>query len=81
MTTTTEASGIRNVFSPSELDALRVAFNDMISKSCCISKLKIKDILQKKDWGKAILKKMALDTVVNRIKYERRISRSKGLKC
>lgn len=79
MTTTTEASGIRHIFSPPELDALRSAFSDMIKKSAPISKPKVKEILQKENWGKQMLEKASLDTVVNRIKYERRMVRSKEL--
>ena len=80
-TTTTEASGIRCIFSPSEIDTLKTAFSDMITKSAPISKPKIQEILQREDWGKQILKKATLDTMVNRVKYERRIARkSKELK-
>ena len=43
----------------------------MITKSAPISQLKIKEIIQKEDWGKEVLKKTTLDTIVNRVKYER----------
>lgn len=76
LTTTTESSGIRNLFSQSELKTLRAVCKDMIQKSAPISKDKIKQILEEQDEGKQILKKAFLSQVVNRVKYERRIFKS-----
>ena len=47
----------------------------MITKSALISH--IKEIIQKEDWGKEVLKKTTLDTIVNRVKYERRTVRAR----
>ena len=41
-----------------------------------ISKPQIKETLEKEDWGVEMLKKVSLDTVVNRLKYERCQSRA-----
>ena len=76
LTTTTESSGIRNLFSQSELKTLRAVCKDMIQKSAPISKDKIKQILEEQDEGKQILQKASLSQVVNRVKYERRIFKS-----
>ena len=46
-TTTTEASGARNLFSSLELNRLRAKFKEMITTSVPVSKPKVKEILQK----------------------------------
>lgn len=51
-------------------------FRNMIEKSYPISKSQIKMILEKEDWGVEMLKKVSLDTIVNRLKYERRQNRA-----
>jgi len=43
----------------------------MIEKSYPISKPRIKETLEKKDWGVEMFNKVSLDTIVNRLKYER----------
>ncbi|KAL9976533.1 hypothetical protein ACROYT_G013847 [Oculina patagonica] len=48
----------------------------MIVKSAPIMKTRVKEILEKERWGMDVLKKASLDTVVNRIKYERRVHRN-----
>ena len=45
----------------------------MIVKSAAIQKVKIKEVLEKESWGRDILKEVSVDTVMNRIKYERRV--------
>lgn len=42
-------------------------FRNMIEKSYPISKPQIKMILEKEDWGVEMLKKVSLDTIVNRL--------------
>lgn len=42
-------------------------FRNMIEKSYPISKPPIKMILEKEDWGVEMLKKVSLDTIVNRL--------------
>ena len=76
-TTTTEASGVRNLFSSLDLDRLRAMFKEMMTTSVPISKPKLKEILQKEDGGKELLQKASLDTIINRVKYERRLERAK----
>ena len=71
----TMSSGVRNVLSGSELDNIGAVFKDMIVHSAPISKPQVKSILEGKDWGKDLLKRLTLDTIVNRIKYERRLKR------
>ena len=51
-------------------------FRNMIEKSYPISKPQIKMILEKEDWGVEMLKKVSLDTIANRLKYERRQNRA-----
>ena len=75
-TTTTEASGVRNLFSSLELDRLRAMCKEMITTSVPISKPKVKEILQKEDEGKELLQKASLETIINRVKYERRLKRA-----
>lgn len=75
-TTTTEASGVHNLFSSSELDKLRAMFKVMITTSVPISRPKVKEILEKEDGGKGLLQKASLDTIINRVKYERRTLRA-----
>ena len=69
----TLTSSVRSEF---DLASLRTMFNDMVRKSFPIVKQRIKETLEKDPWGKDILKKVPLDTIVNRIKYERRVSRA-----
>ena len=45
-----------------------------VNKSAKIEKEKIKGLLE--NWGRDILKKITVDTAMNRIKYEIRIHRS-----
>ena len=47
-----------------------------LKQSYPISKPKIKMTLKKEDWGVEMLKKVSLDTIVNRLKYERRQNRA-----
>ena len=61
-TTTTEASGVRNLFSTLDLDRLRDLFKEMITTSVPISKPKVKEILQKEDEVKELLQKASLET-------------------
>ena len=75
-TTTTEASGVRNLFSSLELYRLRALFKEMITTSVPISKPKVKEILQKEDGGMELLQKASLETIINRVKYERRLKRA-----
>lgn len=56
-TTTTEASGVCNLFSSLELDRLRAMFKELITTSVPISKPKVKEILQQEDGGKELLEK------------------------
>ena len=73
----TLGSSLRGAFSSIDLDRLRALFNDMITKSFPIVKTKIMETLQTDDaWGKEILKRVPLGTIVNRVKYERRVSRA-----
>ena len=69
-------SSVRGALSEFNLASLRTMFNDMVAKSFPIVKQRIKETLKKDPWGKDILKKVPLDTIVNRIKYERRVSRA-----
>ena len=47
----------------------------MIMRSVPISKPKVKEFIEKERWGLEMITKVPLDTIVNRIKYERRIYR------
>ena len=71
----TLGSSVRNVFSDGDLEKIRVKFADMIKKSFPIVKKTIKEALEKDAWGKQLIKKVSVDMIVNRIKYERRIHR------
>ena len=71
----TLGSSVRNVFSDGDLEKIRVKFADMIKKSFPIVKKTIKEALEKDAWGKQLIKKVSVDTIVNRIKYERRMHR------
>ena len=51
-------------------------FVEMIQKSSPVSKVRIKQTLEKIVWGVQLLKKVSLDTVINRIKYERCLRRA-----
>ena len=51
-------------------------FKEMITTSVPISKPKVKEILYKEDGGKELLQKASLETIINRVKYERRIKRA-----
>ncbi|CAH3188945.1 unnamed protein product, partial [Porites evermanni] len=75
-TTTTEASGVRNLFSTSDLDILRAMFKVMITTSIPISRPKVKEILENENGGKGLMQKASLDTIINRVKYERRVFRA-----
>ena len=68
-TKTTEASGVRNLFSALELDRLKAMFKDMITTSVPISKPMVKEIIQKEDGGKELLQKASLETIINRVKF------------
>ena len=72
----TLTSSERGALSEFDLASLRTMFNVMVRKSFPIVKQRIKETLEKDPWGKDILKKVPLDTIVNRIKYERRVSRA-----
>ena len=67
------SSSVRNVLSGSELDNIRSVFKDMFVHSAPTSKPKVKSILEGKDWGNDLLKRLTLDTIINGIKYERRL--------
>ena len=72
----TLTSSVRGALSEFDLASLRTMFNDMVRKSFPIVKQRMKETLEKDPWGKDILKKVPLDTIVNRIKCERRVSRA-----
>lgn len=72
----TVSSSVRNVFKGTELQGIKKLFVEMIEHSAPISKPQIKKCLEKEDWGQEMLKKVSLDTVVNRIKYEKRLRRA-----
>ena len=72
----TVSSSVRNVFKATELRGIKNLFAEMLEHSAPISKPQIKKCLEKEDWGQEMLKKVSLDTVVNRIKYERRLRRA-----
>ena len=65
--TVSGSSSMRNVFSANELERMKEVFVEMIKKSSPVSKVRIKETLEKIDWGVELLKKVSLDTV---IKYE-----------
>ena len=69
------ASGVCNLFSSLELDRLRAMFKEMITTSVPTWKPKVKEILQKEDQGKELLQKALLETITNRVKYEKRFKR------
>ena len=73
---TSVSSSVRNIFTATELDRMQKLFQHMIKQSYPISKPKIKMTLEKEDWGVEMLKKVSLDTIVNRLKYERRQNRA-----
>ena len=72
---TSVKSGLKNMLTSTDLERVTFAFKDMIVKSAAIQKIKIKEVLEKESWGRDILKKVSVDTVMNRIKYERRVHR------
>ena len=72
---TSVKSGLKNLLTSTDLERVKFAFKDMILKSAAIQKSKIKEVLEKESWGKDILKKVSVDTVMNRVKYERRVHR------
>ena len=72
----TLGSSVKGFFSEDDLESIRAKFTDMIKKSLPIMKQKVKEDLEQVAWGKELLKRVPLDTVVNRIKYERRVYRS-----
>ena len=55
---------------------VRAMFKVMITTSVPISRPKVKEILEKEDGGKGLLQKASLDTIINRVKYERRVLRA-----
>ena len=59
-----------------DLEDIRLHFSDMIRKSLPIRKQNVKEAFEKEQWGNNLLKKVTLDTIFNRIKYERRVHRS-----
>ena len=67
---------MKNVFTSTELEKVRNTFKDMIVTSAPISKPRIEETLEKGSWGRDMLEKVSVDTIVNRIKYERRVHRS-----
>jgi len=67
---------VRNVFTATELDRMQKLFCNMIEQYYPISKPRIKMTLEKEDWGIKMLKKVSLDTIVNRLKFERRQNRA-----
>ena len=72
----TVASSMKNLFTSTELEKVRNTFKEMIVKSAQISKPRIKETLEKESWGKDMLEKVSVETIVNRIKYERCVHRS-----
>lgn len=68
---------MKNVFVSNDLEIIRNTFKDMILMSTPIFKTRVKEILEKESWGRRILEKVSVETVVNRIKYERRMHRGK----
>lgn len=72
----TVTSSMKNVFTSTELEKVRNTFKEMIVTSAPISKPRIKETLEKESWGRDMLEKVSVDTIVNRIKYERRVHRS-----
>ena len=66
------SGSIRGVFSDHDLENIRKQFAEMIKHSFAIGKQNVKEALVKEAWGEDLLKKVSLDTIVNRIKYERR---------
>lgn len=59
---------MKNVFVSNDLEIIRNTFKDMILTSTPIFKTKVKEILEKESWGRRILEKVSVETVVNRIK-------------
>ena len=74
--TVSGSSSMRKVFSAKEPERMKELFVEIIQKSSPVSKVRIKESLEKIDWGVELLKKVSLDTVINRIKYERRLRRA-----
>lgn len=72
----TVTSSMKNFFTSAQLEKVRYTFTEMIVKAAPISKPQIKEMLQKENWGRDMLEKVSVDTIVNRIKYERRVHRS-----
>lgn len=68
---------MKNVFVSNDLEIIRNTFKDMILMSTPIFKTRVKEILEKESWGRRILEKVSVETVVNPIKYERRMHRGK----
>lgn len=60
----TVRSSVRNVFGESELDNIRRLFKDMIGKSVSISKVTVRKMLEKEEWGRVLLSKVPLETVL-----------------
>ena len=63
---------LKGVFSDLDLDNLSNMFAGMTKSASPVSKQVIKETLEEEQWGQDLLKRITLDTIVNRIKYERR---------
>ena len=72
---TSVKSGQNKTLTLTDLERVAFAFKDMIVKFAAIQKIKLKEVHEKKSWGRDILKNVSVDTVMNRIKYERRVHR------
>ena len=72
---TSVKSGLKNMLTSTDLERVTFALKDIIVKSAAIQKIRIKEVLEKESWGGNIPKKVSVDTVMNRIKYERRVHR------
>lgn len=80
MPPTSVSSSVRNVFTATKLERMQMLFSNMIEKSYPISKPRIKETLEKEDWGVEMSNKVSLDTIVNRLKYERRQNRASKMR-
>lgn len=61
----TVTSSVKNVFTSTELEKVRNTFKEMIVTSAQISKPRIKETLEKESWGRDMLEKVSVDTIVN----------------
>lgn len=69
-------SNLKGVFSDEDLKRVSHKFTGMIKNSEPISKQHIKKALEEEEWGSELLGRIPIDTVFNRVKYERRKHRS-----